>query len=251
MMRVGLFSGDARWARPLFAALAILAMLGLATPSASAAVTLSYTVDGGASTGLTSGVSKMGSGGVPGGDISYTLTATAGDTAVTSALNTVTIDINNSTTTTETITFVVTGTGYTMGGLAAPGFKILAAYSVSGTGGPAVATKDAVTVSSTVAGTSLGSSVGTTTTNPIASIYTFTPAVSPVASITLGGSTFTITQTLAITLGAHDSSSITLGTLALPNPLQAVPEPSGLAIAGLGGLGMIGFGLRRRKAMGV
>jgi hypothetical protein len=31
----------------------------------------------------------------------------------------------------------------------------------------------------------------------------------------------------------------------------AVPEPSTLAIAGLGGLGLIGFGLRRRKAMGV
>jgi hypothetical protein len=30
-----------------------------------------------------------------------------------------------------------------------------------------------------------------------------------------------------------------------------VPEPSTLAIAGLGALGLIGFGLRRRKAMGV
>jgi len=32
--------------------------------------------------------------------------------------------------------------------------------------------------------------------------------------------------------------------------VQAVPEPTTLAIAGLGGLGMIGYGLRRRKAMG-
>jgi len=30
----------------------------------------------------------------------------------------------------------------------------------------------------------------------------------------------------------------------------AVPEPSTMAIAGLGALGMIGYGLRRRKAMG-
>jgi LPXTG-motif cell wall-anchored protein len=29
-----------------------------------------------------------------------------------------------------------------------------------------------------------------------------------------------------------------------------VPEPSSLAIAGIGALGLIGFGLRRRKAMG-
>jgi len=31
---------------------------------------------------------------------------------------------------------------------------------------------------------------------------------------------------------------------------QVVPEPSSLAIAGLGALGMIGYGLRRRKALG-
>jgi len=31
----------------------------------------------------------------------------------------------------------------------------------------------------------------------------------------------------------------------------AVPEPSSLAIAGLGALGMIGYGIRRRKALGV
>jgi len=29
-----------------------------------------------------------------------------------------------------------------------------------------------------------------------------------------------------------------------------VPEPSSLAIAGLGALGMIGYGLRRRKVLG-
>jgi hypothetical protein len=33
-------------------------------------------------------------------------------------------------------------------------------------------------------------------------------------------------------------------------PLTAVPEPSTMAIAGLGALGMIGYGLRRRKALG-
>jgi len=34
------------------------------------------------------------------------------------------------------------------------------------------------------------------------------------------------------------------------NPPPAVPEPSTLALAGIGALGMIGYGLRRRKASG-
>jgi hypothetical protein len=33
-------------------------------------------------------------------------------------------------------------------------------------------------------------------------------------------------------------------------PVTSVPEPTTLAIAGLGALGMIGYGLRRRKALG-
>ena len=32
--------------------------------------------------------------------------------------------------------------------------------------------------------------------------------------------------------------------------VTAVPEPSTMAIAGIGALGMIGYGLRRRKALG-
>jgi len=58
--------------------------------------------------------------------------------------------------------------------------------------------------------------------------------------------TFGLTETFAITLGAHSTigfhSSTTLATIA--------PEPSSMAIAGLGALGMVGYGLRRRKALG-
>jgi hypothetical protein len=38
--------------------------------------------------------------------------------------------------------------------------------------------------------------------------------------------------------------------LILTTDLTTVPEPSSMALAGLGALGLIGFALRRRKAMG-
>jgi hypothetical protein len=57
---------------------------------------------------------------------------------------------------------------------------------------------------------------------------------------------YSITERFALTLGAgaeiNFSASTTLSSVS--------PEPSSLAIAGLGGLGMIGFALRRRKAIG-
>jgi PEP-CTERM motif len=50
-------------------------------------------------------------------------------------------------------------------------------------------------------------------------------------------------------VGVQDGSSAGANALA-PTAVAAVPEPSSLAIAGIGALGLIGFGLRRRKAMG-
>jgi len=78
----------------------------------------------------------------------------------------------------------------------------------------------------------------------LASFYGLTggPGVGWIGSVTLdielsgnpaAGSTFSTTN-----IGSGDTFT---------NP---VPEPSSLAIAGLGALGMIGFGLRRRKALG-
>jgi hypothetical protein len=40
------------------------------------------------------------------------------------------------------------------------------------------------------------------------------------------------------------------GNFSADGNVTVVPEPSSLAVAGIGALGMIGFGLRRRKAMG-
>jgi hypothetical protein len=64
----------------------------------------------------------------------------------------------------------------------------------------------------------------------------------PIASLS---SPYSITETFEITLSA--GSLINFGS---NTTLTSVPEPSTMAIAGLGALGMIGYGLRRRKALG-
>jgi len=59
------------------------------------------------------------------------------------------------------------------------------------------------------------------------------------------GATYPLSSTLTLTAG--DSANINVNG---STTVTAVPEPSTMAIAGLGALGMIGYGLRRRKAMG-
>jgi hypothetical protein len=90
----------------------------------------------------------------------------------------------------------------------------------------------------------------------------FTPPLTPVinavggwvgvsqsAVITTLSSPFNILQTLTLTLNGNGdkinySASTDLTSL-------TAPEPSSLVLAGLGGLGLLGYGLRRRKAQGV
>ncbi len=94
-------------------------------------------------------------------------------------------------------------------------------------------------------------------------IVTFSDSTSTGGSVTLS-SNFTGTIT------PPEDFSFTLGSLNTPGGLgitgsaisdfhandvqtqngTVVPEPSSMAIAGLGALGMIGYGLRRRKALG-
>jgi len=75
----------------------------------------------------------------------------------------------------------------------------------------------------------------------------------PVPDISRGGLyALSNITTITITAQANTSISTTGDTTATPqvNSTAIVPEPSTMAIAGLGALGMIGYGLRRRKAQG-
>ncbi len=66
---------------------------------------------------------------------------------------------------------------------------------------------------------------------------------------------FSLTEQFAITLGGtvggvpNSGGEIELTTVTQLSP-TSVPEPSSLVLAGIGALGMIGYGLRRRKARG-
>jgi hypothetical protein len=53
-----------------------------------------------------------------------------------------------------------------------------------------------------------------------------------------------------VTVGIIDGGTAALVGGFAPGPANVAPEPSSLAIAGLGALGLIGYGLRRRKALG-
>jgi hypothetical protein len=64
------------------------------------------------------------------------------------------------------------------------------------------------------------------------------------------GNPYAASMTIAITQTGGPGSAIgDTATFAVP-AVQLVPEPSTMGLAGLGALGLIGYGLRRRKASG-
>jgi hypothetical protein len=261
-----------RGARPFLAALAILSVLGLATPSASASLSVSFSATD-VGTSATTGVIGLGTG----GSDSFTLgnfgtlgtpvqvTVSPFETSLPynlSQLTTTNISLNNTSSTTDTLKILVTGVGFSLNGTATAGEAVLANFSVSGTAGPYVVGTDSTTGSSWagLSNTAFGTDTpfGSQTTTPITTTPAGLPttsyanASSPLWGFNLAQSTFSLTQELLITLGAGDKANLTITTSLYPGEggQSIVPEPSTLAIAGLGALGMIGYGLRRRKAQG-
>jgi hypothetical protein len=250
-------SGTLRGTRLVLAALAILSVFALAAPSATAGVSLSFNAtDVGTSTSL--GVTALSSGtsdsftlgNFGDADDPVTVTATASDKKAGSKLTSTTITLKNTTKSgTDTLDLLVTGTGYTVGGLALPGLHILSKFSVGGSGGPTDTTTDKTTAKSWVdltntafgTGSPLGSLITVPkTTDPLNSDYTSGASIPK--SLKLTGTMFSFTQELDITLKAGDQANLTIITAAIPTP-----EPSSMALAGLGALGLIGYGIRRRR----
>jgi len=264
-MSVHFFSWNLRGAKPALAALALLALLSQATPSAFAAINITYnTVD---ALGATTPTASLGTGGssglqTPAGQFfTWQVTVTPLDTpgaTGSSTLSTSTFTVNNTAATTDTLTINVNGTGFDAG---TTGQTLFVNFAVSGTGGPTNTATDTTTGKSWInfanaatfaTGTLLtpNQTIVPTATSPISATYTSGTSSTMALVEPAGSPPFSLIQQLAITLGAGDSATLTITTRALTTPQAVVPEPSSLAIAGIGALGLIGFGLRRRKALG-
>jgi len=243
-------------ARPVLAALAVLAVLSLATPSASANITLTYTASADAASNSTGSgaVNSLSTGATPlvVGNFGYTITATTNDPGGgtttfpgSSTLENLVFAVQNTGSTTDTLTIALTGAGYTLTG------PLMANFSVSGSSS-LKSSSDSTIASSSINSTAIPTVNGTTVTGtpgtgPGSQPYSWNGASPPLGNsnellITTSG-TFSESQLVQITLKAGDEVNLTFNTSAVP-----VPEPSSMAIAGLGALGLIGYGLRRRKS---
>jgi len=250
-MKFDLFSRIPVAANRVLATLVVLTGLGLATPSAFANIPLSWSAtDTGVPTTVTgSGTGFLSVGPTTVGNFSVQITANTSDPAggsgttpaSSSQLSTTTFTISNNSSATDTLDLAVTGTGFSVK------TSDNASFSVSGSSSAYNPSVDSTTANSTINGTPIpgGGMIGTPPLNGNTSTYTWSPSSNSGSLLFTNSSTFSIGQALDITLAANDSVTLTINTT-----VKAVPEPSSMAIAGLGALGMIGYGLRRRKALG-
>ncbi len=261
-MKFDLFSRIPVAANRVLATLAVLTGLSLATPSASADITLTYLASD-VGTGLTN---STGTGATNDlitptltvGNFKYSVTAHTQDPGGgttnfpgSSTLSNLTFAVQNTGSGTDTLDISLTGAGYTLTGLLRANFSVSGSSSQSSSADQTIGSSQAGGFDiPTVAGTTL---TGTPTAGPGSQPYAWTGGLP--SSPNLGESnelffsnpsgTFSESQLLQIKLNVGDSVTLSFNTSVTP-----VPEPSSMAIAGLGALGLIGYGLRRRKALG-
>ncbi len=101
---------------------------------------------------------------------------------------------------------------------------------------------------STASTTTLGLGASTVSANQTFNKTGGSPGPNTVSVGNPAGS-YTLSQLMTLTALNTNTSSHQFSITA-DSTVTAVPEPSAMAIAGLGALGMIGYGLRRRKALG-
>jgi hypothetical protein len=263
-MSSDLSSGIRSAAKRTLAALAVLAVVGLAARPAFADIDISYTASADSMTNSAgpTAVASDGSGtytvaNTTLGNFTYSISSSPTDSGGVdgqSILQTTTIDLSakGSTPTPDTITISLTGQGFTAGGTGE-----INQLSFSVTGSSSKYTKADTTTGSSYASnanvafgmtTNGGSLTGAPTTGA-STTYSFPAGGSTPVNFTKLGGAFSLTQMLKITLGAGDHVQLTITTSAIPSGLFTVPEPSTMALASLGALGLIGYGLRRRKAL--
>jgi PEP-CTERM motif len=236
-------------AKGALVALAVLATVGLAKPAVSGTISLGWTaVQGANSTGGT-GTNTLDVGSTTLGVFTFTLSTSTIDISGNgglSVLSSTTIGITS--TAAGTLDLTVTGQGFTAG---QAGYFNDLSFAASGTSSK-FSSADTTTAYSWADpnngafATTVNGGSETATPGPG---YNFPLSGStPVAYLnTLGVSS--MTQELAITLGKGDEAELTITTKSVPTGV-AVPEPSSLALGGLGAMGMVACVWRRRKANG-
>jgi len=249
-------------ARRALAVLAVLAVFSLANPSAFASITLYYSVsaDSSTQTGNNGGGMSLSSGSNTIGNFTYTVTENATNHPAGSTLTTDTFSVNNTSATTDSITIAASGIGFTAGSntnIMNVSYTITGNAAFSSSTDPASTNSWADQTGNAPFGTTtpVGALSGVVSTpgSPVGA-YQFSGtgvagAYSPIATFVRGTSPFSLSQSITVTLSAGDSASFVITTAASPSGVS-VPEPSSMVIAGLGALGLIGYGLRRRKALG-
>jgi hypothetical protein len=239
---------------------AIVALAG--TASAAPTYQWQYSVDGGAFTTLTLSDPDNNTASVSlfSGKLTIGISTNSNNpgTALGAELFNATTDVVNSTGATHTVVVKVSENGYT-----APSTPSMLTAAV----GPVTVRRDSLADPTSASG-SFTASASVSGTNTLFGSTTSTNVYSDSGSTGVGGAPkslsnatltngafvahgtpFSMTVSNSIVLGKNTSTHIEIDADFSPNP-QAVPEPSTLVVAGIGALGMIGFGLRRRKALG-
>jgi hypothetical protein len=261
------------FAQRTLASLAVVAMFGLMTSSAFANINLTYNATDVGTAATTGDVGPVLNTLVVGatnvGNFTLALLATTNDPSGgttslpgNSTLSSVTITILNTgkLPSPDTLNLFVTGQDFSLLGNLRANFTIQGTTGTNSSSADTMTAQSWVSTTNTLFGGSPHAAPGTGTEIPPAGGLTGVPSsFAPSVSYNFAdngnsgnlffsnGSTFSLTQLFAITLAAGDAASFTLSTTVTPS---VVPEPSTMALAGLGALGLIGYGLRRRKASG-
>jgi len=153
--------------------------------------------------------------------------------------------LTNVSTSTETLYIKLGDTGFT-DPTTPPGFIVFESFISATVNTHGAKTANALTFQSYVDPGNRQNYIGAGTITTGAQSLNIATAGGPASDVTdnvsLLNAPYSVTEYLKVTLGAGGSvnfSSIT--------SLTAVPEPSSLAIAGLGAMGLVGYGFRRRR----
>jgi len=150
------------------------------------------------------------------------------------------VTLTNTSSKTVSVSILVGANGFAA---LAPPFNVLS--QVSGTGAHSSFVFTSYVNNSNGQNATSGGAQGATSGSNSGSQGLNSSKVFSVSPVNLNKSPYSMTEDFQIVLGKGQSFTFSASTVA-PNP-----EPSSMAIAGIGALGLIGYGLRRRKSLGV